>query len=639
MLGILRNIRIIPKWLVAVLDIVVFCISGILGYAIRFNFEFTFQDFHKNFLGIIVFMGFGLIAMIITKSYDGIIRLTGLKDIVKLAQTVLISVILVELISQLGYFNNSRAPLMPTSVIVIAGLIALVTLVLYRFLVKEIFLFVKSQDQPKAIKGRVALIFGAGEAGMITHEVIKRDSGTRLDVVGFLDDDPKKDGKQIDGKTVFKGLENLELLVEKHGVSDIIIAIQNLAVPRKREITESCLRLNLQVSIVPPVSQWVNGGLELNAIREVKIEDLLGRDQISLNRPVIKEELEGKVVLVTGAAGTIGKELCLQIVHYQPKLLLLLDQSEAHLYEIGQIFSSLETSVPLKFILADIKNKNKIQQVLKTYKPNLIFHAAAYKHVPMMENHPEESINNNVIGTKVLADLAVLNKVEKFVLVSTDKAVNPTNVMGATKRAAEIYVQALNEYLEKNHQENYTKFVTTRFGNVLGSSGSVIPLFKSQIYKGGPVTVTHPEITRYFMTIPEACQLVLEAGIIGNGGEVFVFDMGEAVKIIDLAKKMIQLSGRKVGEDIQIVFTGLRDGEKLYEELLNDSESVGLTHHPKILIARVQSFNYSKINGQIEMFFPLLEKGNEGDIVAHLKTIVPEFISNSSRFQILDRMN
>ncbi|MCH7401984.1 polysaccharide biosynthesis protein [Belliella kenyensis] len=628
-----------PKSMVAFLDFIVFGISGFLGYIIRFNFEFYLNDFNKNILGVFTFPIFGIMAMSITKSYDGIVRLTGLKDILKLFQTVLISILFLELARLFDNYSSLNLQLMPTSVAVISSLIAMVTLVLYRFIVKEVFIFAKTQDQTKASKEKVALIFGAGEAGMITNEVIKRDSGTQLSIVGFLDDDPKKEGKQIDGKSVYRGLEDLRYLVEKHKITDLIIAIQNLSTSRKREITETCLKYDLHISIVPPVSQWVNGGLEANAIREVKIEDLLGRDQISLHRPIIRNELEGKVVLVTGAAGTIGRELCMQISNYQPALLILLDQSEASLYELEQNFKSLDSHVPLKFVLADIKNKSKIQQVLKSFKPNLIFHAAAYKHVPMMEHHPEESINNNIIGTKILADLAVLNKVEKFVLVSTDKAVNPTNVMGATKRAAEIYVQALNEFLEKNHQENYTRFVTTRFGNVLGSSGSVIPLFKSQIFKGGPVTVTHPEITRYFMTIPEACQLVLEAGIIGNGGEVFVFDMGEAVKIVDLAKKMIQLSGRKVDEDIQIVFTGLRDGEKLYEELLNDSESVGLTHHPKILIARVQSFNYSKINTQIEMFSPLLEKANESEIVAHLKAIVPEFISNASRFQILDRMN
>jgi FlaA1/EpsC-like NDP-sugar epimerase len=345
------------------------------------------------------------------------------------------------------------------------------------------------------------------------------------------------------------------------------------------------------------------------------------------------------VVLVTGAAGSIGSELCRQIVHYGPKLLVMLDQAESPLYDIEQELKEQSTLTPRKIILADIRNRRKMKAVFRDVKPQVVFHAAAYKHVPMMENYPEESIKTNILGTKILADLSVLTNVERFVFVSTDKAVNPTNVMGATKRAAEMYVQALNNFLNTHHRKFHTKFITTRFGNVLGSNGSVIPLFKKQILKGGPITVTHPEITRYFMTIPEACQLVLEAGVMGNGGEIYVFDMGQPVKIVDLARKMIQLSGKKVDEDIKIVYSGLREGEKLYEELLNDSETVKITHHPKIKIAQVCSSNYYKLDGQIELFNELIEKNSENEFVAHLKTLVPEFISNASRFEVLDRLN
>ncbi|WP_287063038.1 polysaccharide biosynthesis protein, partial [Algoriphagus sp.] len=332
-------------------------------------------------------------------------------------------------------------------------------------------------------------------------------------------------------------------------------------------------------------------------------------------------------------------ELCRQISYYQPKLLIMLDIAESALYDVENEFRESYPSCPIKIILGDVRNKKKMKEVFKNFKPQVVFHAAAYKHVPMMENYPEEAIHSNVIGTKILADLSVLAQVDKFVFVSTDKAVNPTNVMGASKRAAEMYVQALNEYLEVNHKKYHTKFITTRFGNVLGSNGSVIPLFKKQILHGGPITVTHPEITRFFMTIPEACQLVLEAAVMGHGGEIYVFDMGEPVKILDLAKKMIQLSGKKVDEDISIVFTGLREGEKLYEELLNDFETVKITHHPKIKIAQVLPSAYHKIDGQVELFQELINKNSENELVAHLKVIVPEFISNSSRFEVLDRMN
>ncbi|SIS97643.1 polysaccharide biosynthesis protein [Belliella pelovolcani] len=635
----LRNLKIMPKGLIAGIDIGLLFLAALLGYMIRFNFEFSYFDFKNNFLGISVFVISGLLIMLWTKSYDGIVRLSGLKDVVIIFKTILFTVILVEVVNLVRVYLFSRENIIPSSVLIISALIALVGLVMYRFLVKELIIFAKTRHLSRQNNIRIGMIFGAGEAGIITHEVIKRDSKSNLIIYGFLDDDPKKEGKQIDGKVVYRGFENLSELVEKHQISEIIIAVQNLSVQRKREITDECLRMNLHVSIVPPVNQWVNGGLEAQAIRDVKIEDLLGRDQISLEKLKVMDELQGKVVLVTGAAGTIGSELSRQIAHYDPKLLILLDQAESPLYDLDQEFKDEGLLTPYKVILSDIRDRKKMNVILRKYRPQVIFHAAAYKHVPMMENYPEESVKCNIIGTQILADLAVLTKVEKFVLVSTDKAVNPTNVMGATKRAAEIYVQSLNAFLDQNHKKEYTKFITTRFGNVLGSSGSVIPLFKNQILKGGPVTVTHPDITRYFMTIPEACQLVLEAGAMGNGGEIFVFDMGQPLKILDLAKKMIQLSGKKVDEEIKIVFTGLREGEKLFEELLNDSETVKITHHPKILIAKVNPSNFSKIEAQISMFYKLIENNSENDIVTHLKAIVPEFISNSSRFEILDRLN
>ncbi|MFL0684802.1 MAG: polysaccharide biosynthesis protein [Algoriphagus aquaeductus] len=457
--------------------------------------------------------------------------------------------------------------------------------------------------------------------------------------MAFLDDDSKKEGKNIDGKRIYKGLEDLEKLVKQFAITELIIAVRDLSVQRKNEIIDECLRLNLTVSIVPPVDQWINGGLTAGAIREIKIEDLLSREPILLDNPQIEMDLKGKVVLVSGAAGSIGSELCRQISHYHPSLLVMLDIAESPLYDIEQEFKEHYPGCRIKIILGDVRNKKKMKEVFKDFKPQVVFHAAAYKHVPMMENYPEEAVHANVIGTKILADLSVLSQVEKFVFVSTDKAVNPTNVMGASKRAAEMYVQALNEYLETNHKKFHTRFITTRFGNVLGSNGSVIPLFKKQIMHGGPLTVTHPEITRYFMTIPEACQLVLEAGVMGRGGEIYVFDMGEPVKILDLAKKMIQLSGKKVDQDIKIQFTGLREGEKLYEELLNDFETVKITHHPKIKIAQVQPSSYHKIDGQIDLFQDLIGKNNETDLVRHLKALVPEYISNSSRFEVLDRMN
>ncbi|MBS4072725.1 MAG: polysaccharide biosynthesis protein [Algoriphagus sp.] len=636
-MNFLSKLKILPRWIIATLDSLILFYCALFGYLVRFNFELELIEEYDAFAGSFTFMVGGLLVMQNTRSYEGIVRHTGFRDGSNIFKTVVINFILFLFLNFFhGSFLNDRF-LLPTSVLIIASLSALFMLVFYRLVVKELFVYLKNGFVQKDF--RQAVIFGAGEAGIIAQEAIKRDSKSQVNVVAFLDDDLKKEGKNIDGKRIYHGLGDLEYLVKQFEITDLIIAVRDFSVQRKNEIIDECLRLNVSVSMVPPVDQWINGGLTAGAIREIKIEDLLSREQILLDNPQIEEDLKGKVILVTGAAGSIGSELCRQISHYHPRLLVMLDIAESALYDVEQEFKEHHPSCKIKVVLGDVRNKKKMKEVFKECKPEVVFHAAAYKHVPMMENYPEEAIHANVIGTKILADLAVLSQVDKFVFVSTDKAVNPTNVMGASKRAAEMYVQALNEYLDTNHKKFHTKFITTRFGNVLGSNGSVIPLFKKQIMNGGPLTVTHPEITRYFMTIPEACQLVLEAGIMGNGGEIYVFDMGEPVKILDLAKKMIQLSGKKVDKEIKIQFTGLREGEKLYEELLNDFETVKITHHPKIKIAQVQPSSYHKIDGQIDLFQDLIGKNNETDLVRHLKALVPEYISNSSRFEVLDRMN
>ncbi|MBY5949608.1 nucleoside-diphosphate sugar epimerase/dehydratase [Algoriphagus sp. NF] len=636
-MNFLARLKILPRWIIATLDSVILFHCALFGYLVRFNFELAVIEQNDAVAGSFTFMIGGLLVMQNTRSYEGIVRHTGFKDGSNIFKTVFINFVLFLFLNFFhGNFLNDRF-LLPTSVLIIASLSSLFMLIFYRLLVKELFVYLKNGFIVKEQKSGV--IFGAGESGLIAQEAIKRDSNSNFNTIAFLDDDPKKEGKNIAGIRIFHGIKSLAKLKDQYGVTELIIAVRDLDVLRKREIIDECLKLGISVSIVPPVDQWINGGLTAGAIREIKIEDLLSREQIILDNPQIHEDLIDKTVLVTGAAGSIGSELCRQIAHYQPKLLILLDIAESALYDIENEFKENYSYCPIKIVLGDVRNKKKMKEIFKTFKPQVVFHAAAYKHVPMMENYPEEAIHSNVIGTKVLADLSVLSQVDKFVFVSTDKAVNPTNVMGASKRAAEMYVQALNEYLEVNHKKYHTKFITTRFGNVLGSNGSVIPLFKKQILHGGPLTVTHPEITRYFMTIPEACQLVLEAAVMGNGGEIYVFDMGEPVKILDLAKKMIQLSGKKEDEDIKIIFTGLREGEKLYEELLNDFETVKITHHPKIKIAQVMPAAYHKIDGQIDLFQDLILKNSENELVGHLKTIVPEFISNSSRFEVLDRLN
>ncbi|MEP2668452.1 MAG: nucleoside-diphosphate sugar epimerase/dehydratase, partial [Cyclobacteriaceae bacterium] len=387
---------------------------------------------------------------------------------------------------------------------------------------------------------------------------------------------------------------------------------------------------------VPPVGKWVRGELSYSQIKEINIEELLGRESIRLDNENVEKDLHDKCVMITGAAGSIGSEIARQVIQYKPKRVVLVDQAESPLYDIEREIRSMSSKVDIVSHLADITVEDRVNHIFREFTPDLLYHAAAYKHVPMMEGNPSEAVTCNILGTKLLADLAVKHKVKKFVMISTDKAVNPTNVMGCSKRIAEIYVQSLNNYQESTNMGN-TAFVTTRFGNVLGSNGSVIPLFKSQIKEGGPVTVTHPDISRYFMTIPEACQLVLEAGTMGRGGEIFIFDMGKSIKILDLANKMIRLSGLEPERDIKIVFTGIREGEKLFEELLATAENTLPTHHPKILIGKVKEYSYQEINNYIELFNDLVYDKNELKMVALMKELVPEYRSNYSRYEVLDK--
>lgn len=636
-MNFISRLTILPRWVISLIDALILFVSAFFAFLVRFNFEWEEIESHDFVLRSAVFTVGAVLILQLTNSQEGIVRHTGFRDGLNIFKSIAINFI--SFLTLTVFLRNGLAEsfFLPISVLIIASLFSLVSLIFYRLMVKELYANFKNGITVKPFKNVV--IFGAGEAGIIALEAIKRDSKSNFNTIAFLDDDPKKEGKHINRMRIFKGLNELKRIQEKYKISELIIAVRNLSVSRKNQIIEMCLKLRIHVSIVPPVDQWINGGLTAGAIREVKIEDLLSRDPILLDNPRIHKDLKGKIILVTGAAGSIGAELCRQISHYEPKLLILLDVAESCLYDVQQEFKESYPDCPLKVVLGDVRSKRQISTVFKNYKPEVVFHAAAYKHVPMLESFPKEAVNANVLGTKILADVAVLSKVEKFVFVSTDKAVKPTNVMGASKRAAEMYVQALNQYLENNHGSGHTKFITTRFGNVLGSSGSVIPLFKKQIQYGGPITVTHPEITRYFMTIPEACQLVLEAGIMGEGGEIYVFDMGEPVKILDLAHKMIQLSGKKVDEDIKVVFSGLREGEKLFEELLNDFETVKITHHPKIKIAQVHPSSYHKIHSQIELFTDLINHNSENELVGHLKVMVPEFISNSSRFEVLDRMN
>ncbi len=475
---------------------------------------------------------------------------------------------------------------------------------------------------------RSVIIFGAGESGIITKRTLDRDAGTKYKVLAFIDDDTKKQEKKLEGVTIY-GIEKLDELLQHHDVSNLIISIQNLAPAKKQMIVDICLNHNTKVLNVPPVTNWINGELSFKQIKKVQIEELLERDPIQLDKEDIQKQLSGKVILVTGAAGSIGSEIVRQLIRFNPEKIVLLDQAESPLYDMEMELHDKYSQLRYEVVMGDIRNKERMENVFQTFHPQIVFHSAAYKHVPMMENNPSESVLTNVLGTKTIADLSVEYKVEKFVMVSTDKAVNPTNVMGASKRIAEMYTQSLNK-------KSNTRFITTRFGNVLGSSGSVIPRFRQQIETGGPITITHPDITRYFMTIPEACQLVLEAGAMGKGGEIFIFDMGESVKIYDLAVKMIKLSGLVLDKDIRIIYTGLRPGEKLFEELLADHENTLPTHHKQILIAKVKEYDFATVSNSISELILLFEKQNNKSIVKKMKELVPEFKSNNSVYVELD---
>jgi FlaA1/EpsC-like NDP-sugar epimerase len=475
------------------------------------------------------------------------------------------------------------------------------------------------------------LLYGAGFLGLTTKRSITRDNSSEYKVVGFIDDDVKKTGKKIDGLTIYSVNELNDILTSKK-VSRVIIAIHHIDVARRDAVTNICMAHNVKILIVPPVDRWINGELSFKQIEEIKIEQLLGRETIKLNDAAVQRDLLDKTLLVTGAAGSIGGEIVRQLIKYDFKQMILVDNAESPMHFLELDLLDMKTSKYYEIYIGDICDASFMRMLFEKYKPDIVYHAAAYKHVPLMEKNPVQAVRVNMLGTKILADLSVEYKTTKFIMVSTDKAVNPTNVMGASKRIAEIYVQSLGK------KEQSCKFITTRFGNVLGSNGSIIPVLKRQIERKALITITHPEVTRYFMTIPEACDLVLHAGAMGNGGEIYIFDMGEAIKILDLAKKMISLSGLELGRDIQIIFTGLRPGEKLYEELLANEENTIATNHQKIKIAKVRQYDFDTIESRIDKLLTLLQTNDNMELVRQMKYIVPEFISQNSVYTTLDKI-
>jgi FlaA1/EpsC-like NDP-sugar epimerase len=614
-----------PRWIILWIDLLVCFFSLVLAYLLRFNFaripKVESDSFTLVFSYVIATRFF---SFYISKTYMGIVRYTGSKDAARIFIVLTLGTFFLCATNLFTWFSD-KIFIIPFSIIVIEYMSTTFIMLSSRFVFKALYFELKNPSRAKTN----VIIFGAGEAGIITKRTLDRDAGMKYKVLAFIDDDPKKKNHILEGITIY-GFDMLERLLRENEVAQIIISVQQLPAGRKQEIVDLCLNYNTKVLHVPPVSSWINGELSFKQIRRIRIEDLLERDPIHLNEKNIRAQLNNKIVLVTGAAGSIGSELVRQIAHFNPKLLILLDQAESPLYDMEMELKDKLSLNKYEVVIGDVRNEERMNNLFRTFNPQVVFHAAAYKHVPMMENNPSESVFTNVLGTKIMADLSVRYKVEKFVMISTDKAVNPSNVMGASKRIAEIYAQALSKRSD-------TKFITTRFGNVLGSNGSVIPRFRQQIEKGGPVTITHPDITRYFMTIPEACQLVLEAGAMGNGGEIYIFDMGASVKITDLAKKMIKLSGLELDKDIKIIYTGLRPGEKLYEELLADKEKTIPTHHNQILAARVKEYNFETISKDISDLIALFDKQENTAIVGKMKQIVPEYKSNNSVFEELDK--
>jgi FlaA1/EpsC-like NDP-sugar epimerase len=560
----------------------------------------------------------------VTGIHLGLVRFAGTRDMTYIFAVNLAGSLAFTVVNLITFYLVNGRFYLPFSIIIIEFLSTTMAMVFLRLLAKVTLTEHAGSHRQQA----GLIIYGADQAGLVTKNALERDTRVSYRIIGFLDDNPGKANKRIEGSMIFPSAELPRLLAE-HKTDLLILATPNLKQERRARAVEAALAAGVKVLNVPPVSQWINGQLSFNQIREISIEDLLGRDTIFLDEQKVVEEIKGKTILITGAAGSIGSQLTHLILQAGCAKALLYDDAETPLFYLE--LECQERSRPERFetILGDVRSENQLRLVFEKYRPLMVFHAAAYKHVPMMEKNPLEAAKTNIMGTRQLANLSLEFGVEKFIMVSTDKAVNPTNVMGASKRVAEIYTQSLNS-LQK------TRFITTRFGNVLGSNGSVVSLFKKQIEERKPLTVTHPDIHRYFMTIPEACRLVLEAAAMGKGGEIFVFDMGQPVKIQDLARKMIQLYGLELDRDIKIVYTGLRPGEKLYEELLSDAENTLPTHHPKIMVGKVKTYDPVTVAEALDKMQGTVDKQDRTGLVRLIKQLVPEYQSKHSEFEALD---
>ena len=620
--------KVLPIWTVLLIDVLIIVVSSLLAYALRYDFRSLFSESSSIDVTIVCTVAVNLIFFRAFRTYSNVLRFSSFVDIMRIfvALTVSYALLLIASIVVKSFTNINVAPI---TVLFMSYIISFAMMACSRIVVK-IFFEALNFDGSRSAN---VFIYGAKEAGVNIAKALRVSLRNHYRLRGFIADEPELINKVMMGVKVFPNDDTLIENLDDRDVHTIIISPAKMEALKHSDMADRLLAHNIKLMTAPPLSEWNNQFLDRTQLKEIQIEDLLQRIPIEIDIHKVASHLEGKRVMITGAAGSIGSEIMRQVASFNPYKLILVDQAETPLHDIRLELQDRWRDIDAETIIADISNVTRMEEIFRRYKPQYIFHAAAYKHVPMMEDNVSESIQVNVYGTRTVADLAVKYGAEKFVMISTDKAVNPTNVMGCSKRICEIYVQSLAKKLlaEGGH---VTQFITTRFGNVLGSNGSVIPRFRDQIQRGGPVTVTHPEIIRYFMTIPEACRLVLEAGSMGNGGEIYIFDMGKPVRIVDLAKRMISLSGRT---DVKIEFTGLRHGEKLYEELLNVKELTKPTYHEKIMIATVREYDYDEVNERIQKLIDVSYTYDQMKIVAAMKDIVPEFVSKNSCFEVLDK--
>lgn len=620
----------LPRVWVLAFDIVVLFIAYAISMFFIYYNNLAKAHLFKDWYRIFIVMGVYTIMFLSYRTYYGMIRYSGFDDIRKIFHscTTAVAVLIVAKLVITQINPKLVYHIIPGyRVILYHYLLSVIIMVLSRFFIRRIY---NETYKNTGVKRSNTVIYGAGEGGVLLFRAIQQDKGSKYKVIAFADDNPKKANKDINTIPIYSPNKIFtDDFIKTNRIDVLILALPSISGERKKQLIEKGMSFGLKVQTIPPFNNWVNGEVNANEVKDINIEDLLGRDPIVLDKANVKREIDGKVIMITGAAGSIGSEMCRQTLHYNPELLVMVDQAESPMYDLQYELRNTSEFKDLVnrmvFIIANVKDERRMTEVFVKYHPDLIYHAAAYKHVPFMEENPYEAVYDNVFGTKNIADLAILHGTKKFVMISTDKAVNPTNVMGATKRIAEIYTQS---------RQSETKFITTRFGNVLGSNGSVVPLFRKQLAKGGPLTITDKRIIRYFMTIPEACSLVMEAGSIGEDKDIFVFDMGEPVKIYDMAKKMIQLSNQT---GVEIKEIGLRPGEKLYEELLATKENTLPTENPKILHAKVRRYETNEVDNMIANLAQVLSTCEDFKIVSMMKNIVPEYKSNNSVFTALDK--